>query len=714
MKRKNTTFRNSLHLALLGPALTLGAPGIAVADNVSTDTQQDESIPAGEPGDPIELDPIVAIGRMPPSTTVLGREVDTPSNRRLQDVLNGMPNILGNSGIGDDLPTMRGIEGDAGMEASQTGWTGAQPRVNTLVDGVARPFKFGSSISSQSGVWDVESVEVARGPQTTTTGRSSLSGAVHVSTRNPVHEFEAAVRAGGFTERGTREGAAMVNLPLVEDQVAFRFAAEVSDGETYVKFTNDALSDEFNENSYKHYRVKLLLTPDALPDTELLLSIENTRAHRPSPPSLVDPYAKDLVRNLESAWTGFAETDQKVYSAKLLQGLGEKADLEIRVSHLDNYLDYDPTSYLQANPSNPQWFDVETKTTSAEALLHFEELGFVDKGLVGVAYEYQNDYIVRYDYTLTDDGEKDNYAVFGEIEAGLLGGWTAIVGGRFERDDRRRDNRAKKTDTFQKQEWSGNGFSPKLGIRYDGADNYVAGYTYSEGWRPGGVDFHMQGGQTTTFDEERLKNHEIWVRANPLGRLSLNGSLFYYVFNDMQLRWDNLNKDPVCGWSATATCLTGNIPEAKGYGMELDGQFAINDAWRLSGGLGLLDTEVTDAGSEVPVYQGHELSQSPSVTWNTGIGWVSSGFDAEISVRHVGSFRKSYHVPNDDADDYTLVDFTAGYETKFRGTELRIDAWVENLMDKRYILPMAYSSKGGGKGIPGRPRTFGIAVTAEF
>ena len=713
MRRKNILFRNSLRLALLGPVLTLGAPGIAIADNATIDTQQDENIPAGEPGDPIELDPIVAIGRMPPSTVVLGREVDTPSNRRVQDVMNGMPNILDNSGLGDDLPTMRGIEGDAGMEASQTHWTGSQPRVNTLVDGVARPFKFGNSVSSQSGVWDVESVEVAKGPQMTSTGRSSLSGAVHVSTRDPVHEREFALRAGGFTERGTVESALMANLPLVTDQVALRFAAEVSDGEPYVKYTDDVLSDEFNEEKYEHYRGKLLWTPDALPDTELLLSIENTEAHRPSPPSLVDPYAEDLVHSM--FWDYVYESDQKVYSAKLLQGLGEKVDLEVRVSHLDNFMDTNPSTF--ASTKN-QYFDIETKTTSAEALLHFEELGFIDKGLVGVAYEYQDDRVTREGPTLTKgtltEGEKDNYAVFGEIEAGLLGGWTAIVGGRFERDDRRRDNRAKKTDTFQKQEWSGNGFSPKLGIRYDGADNYVAGYTYSEGWRPGGVDFHMQGGQTTTFDEERLKNHEIWVRANPLGRLSLNGSLFYYVFNDMQLRWDNLNKDPVCGWSATATCLTGNIPEAKGYGMELDGQFAINDAWRLSGGLGLLDTEVTDAGSEVPVYQGHELSQSPSVTWNTGIGWVSSGFDAEISVRHVGSFRKSYHVPNDDADDYTLVDFTAGYETKFRGTELRIDAWVENLMDKRYILPMAYSSKGGGQGIPGRPRTFGVAVTARF
>ena len=202
MKRKNTPLRNKLYLALLGPVLALGAPGIAIADNASSDTEQNGDIPASEPGDPMELDAIIVegekIGRplreTPASTVVFGREADTPENRRLQDVIKAIPNVLADP-ASSTLPSVRGIDGASNLHVNTSFMTGGQPRVNMLVDGVARPFKL-SSVSSLSSAWDVEAVEMARGPQSTTTGRSSLAGTVRVSTRDPVHKWESAVRAG--------------------------------------------------------------------------------------------------------------------------------------------------------------------------------------------------------------------------------------------------------------------------------------------------------------------------------------------------------------------------------------------------------------------------------------------------------------------------------------------------------------------------------------
>ena len=147
---------------------------------------------------------VVAGGReIPASTVILGREVDTPENRMLDDVLKAIPNILDNSG-GRGRPTIRGIDGAAVSEFNENMHTGNRPRVNTLVDGVARPFKAGSPASAFRSVWDVEAVEIGRGPQSTNTGRSSLSGAVNVSTRDPVHEREFAVRMGYFDQPGGR------------------------------------------------------------------------------------------------------------------------------------------------------------------------------------------------------------------------------------------------------------------------------------------------------------------------------------------------------------------------------------------------------------------------------------------------------------------------------------------------------------------------------
>nr|VFJ75177.1 MAG: Outer membrane receptor proteins, mostly Fe transport [Candidatus Kentron sp. FW] len=755
MKRKNILLRNGLHLALLGAALALGAQDMALADNATIDTEQNENIPAGKHGDPIELDPIVAIGRMPASTVVLGREADTPSNRRVQDVLKGMPNILDNSEA-NGVYTIRGIEGSDPPDMIQNLMTANRPRANTLVDGVARPVKGGSSVStsSLSGLWDVETVEVAKGPQTTTTGRSSLTGAVNVSTRDPVHEWEAALRAGYFTEHKNVESAVMMNLPLIKDQVALRFAAEGSDGEHYVDFSNHpylngaAYGDELDDDQYEHYRGKLLLTPDALPDTELVFNINKTRAQGASRPGVEDWRADDLVTD-GLAYKGF-DNEQKVYSVKLLQGLGEKMDLEVQVSYLDNTYQVIRSPYLingddlkpvNSRRSNSAQWVFDTDTTSAEALLHFEELGLIDKGRVGVAYEYEKDNAknpaINYNgagrsFAYWASGDKENFAILGEIEAGIGGGFTAIAGGRFEWDERKRGLERLfhivfgGKDDEARDEVDDEAFSPKIGIRYDGADNYVAGYTYSEGYRPGGVDLYMTRPTIpiTTFKDERLKNHEIWLRSNPADRLSLNASVFYYEFDDMQLRLtcpDFTGEEQLALFTGYA-CQTGNIPEAEGYGMELDGQYAIDDPWRntwtISGALGLLETEVNDAGPDFPEYEGREMSQSPDITWNLGLGWVSPrGFDAEISARHVGSFQQSHIIYDgnnnqyyDETDSYTLFDLKAGYETEFRGTELRIDAWVENLTDRRYKLP-GYSPT---RDLPGRPRTFGVAVSARF
>nr|VFJ66877.1 MAG: Outer membrane receptor proteins, mostly Fe transport [Candidatus Kentron sp. FW] len=755
MKRKNTLFRNSLWLALLGPILALGAPIIALADSATIDTKQDKNLPAGkqsEQGGPIELDPIVAIGRLPASTVVLGREVDTPSNRRLQDLLKGMTNILDNEGP-ERPPAIRGITGgDSAPDMIQTMMKANNPRVNTLVDGVARPYKVGhdsgGSASALSGLWDVETVEVAKGPQSTSTGRSSLTGAVNVSTRDPVHEWEFAVRTGWFNEPGTVEGALMANLPLVTDQVALRFTAEGSDGEHYVDYSTHsfgaAYGDEADEVRFEHYRGKLLLTPNFLPDTQLVFSSDVTTS-RDGSPYVEDWRAKDLVIK-DHVWGQArpSENELTVHSAKLLQGLGEKMDLEVQVSYLDNTFQIirSPRVVAQQKQDN---FRSKTETTSAEALLHFEELGFIDEGLLGVAYEYKDDTSGQYGIDPTNlssfdsgwyfetTGDAENYAIFGEIEAGIGGGFTAIAGGRFEWNDSNRHlhrvsayswNRDSEGGVKVGDEARNEAFLPKLGIRYDGADKYVAGYTYSKGWRPGGIDMWMVPPEmpVTVYDPEYLKNHEIWVRSNPTKRLSLNGSVFYYLFEDMQIRARNYEGTPaftfpIPGLFKSFASRTDNIPEVKGYGMELDGQFAINDAWTISGGLGLLKTEVTDPGPYIPEYKGQALSQTPDATWNLGLGWVSPrGFDAEIRARHTGSFRQSHKIMDtegqylEETAPYTLFDLKAGYETKFRGTELRIDAWVANLTDKRYKLPTfhEYLDKAG------RPRTFGVAVTARF
>ena len=70
-----------------------------------------------------------------------------------------------------------------------------------------------------------------RGPQSTLAGRAALACAIYVKTKDPVFRFEVAARGmGGEDELST--GAGMVNVPLIEEQVALRVAGEYQRSES--------------------------------------------------------------------------------------------------------------------------------------------------------------------------------------------------------------------------------------------------------------------------------------------------------------------------------------------------------------------------------------------------------------------------------------------------------------------------------------------------
>lgn len=100
---------------------------------------------------------------------------------------------------------------------------GGTPLASYYVDGIQQTIQ-GTRRGSR-GLWDTEQVEVYREPQ------STLAGAIYVKTKDPVFRFEAAARGmGGEDELST--GAGMVNVPLIEEQVALPVAGEYQRSES--------------------------------------------------------------------------------------------------------------------------------------------------------------------------------------------------------------------------------------------------------------------------------------------------------------------------------------------------------------------------------------------------------------------------------------------------------------------------------------------------
>ena len=703
------TIEQALAGLLAGSGLTyrlVGGTTVAIRPNPREDSG------------PLRLGPVIVVGdkigrtaaETAPSIRIIdGEEADRPINRDIKSVVRGTANVLSEEGI--QLPAIRGIDGTAGLRQAFT--AGTQPRVPVLIDGVARPLSNSFAIS-RSSTWDVSVVEVARGPQPSSTGRNALAGAIRVYTNEPSDDYEVAARMQGFTARGTVEGAGMVNLPIVEDQLAFRGTFEESRGESYVdvidptRFTFDP-----EEEVFRRYRGKLRFSPEMAPGLEVNFTADHIRTEGPIP-GFVDGDTDDLqIANFAFGST-YEENDQTTLIGRGNYAFNDFAELELRTSYLRNDLLFPDTGAGFGN------FSILQKEWEGEAFLRLNDLGVLQRAVTGGIHNNATEDGVSDSllFGFTTDGTIKNTGLYAEAEfslgaLGLIEDLTLIAGGRYEIDDRER------TVTIRNNPVSGRDLSerrflPKAGVRYSPFEALTLGYTYSEAFRAGGVDVDLTGGffgmgtvNFSEFDPESLKQHEIYAKASLWdGRATLGASAFYYIYEDAQV--PGASTQP----SAGGGNLFGNVPEARGKGLEIETSVDVTDSISFSGALGLLDTEITETGPVLTAFDGEELPRAPNVTASVGLNFQSEyGFHARADARFVGSTNSGLGQPS--LGSYPLFDLAAGYEFETEYGGFRIEAFVENVTDERYFTFRERTATLGFDGV-GRPRTFGAAATFRF
>lgn len=178
----------------------------------------------------------------------------------LQDVFRRTANVT--SAFGGSGFTIRGI-----YNTNVTG-TGVGDLATIYVDGAPLPRALVQT--GPSNLWDISQIEVLRGPQSTLQGRNTLAGAVVISTMDPTYYASAKVRAQYFAKTNEQRLGVAFGAPIVDDQLAFRIAAEVTqeDGMIFNPTRNEYASAEDS----KMIRAKFLYEPEGIEDLRILLS----------------------------------------------------------------------------------------------------------------------------------------------------------------------------------------------------------------------------------------------------------------------------------------------------------------------------------------------------------------------------------------------------------------------------------------------------------
>lgn len=155
---------------------------------------------------------------------------------------------------------IRGITSDSGAATGE-------PRVSVYQDGVSIARSRGSYVE----LFDVERVEVAKGPQSTLFGRSALIGAVNIvqAKAKPTFDASGALSLGSYNYEFAE---AMVNLPL-NDKFAVRLAGRLKERDGYVE--NLLGGDDFNGLGTYAARLSLLWTPTEKLRFDLIVNTQN-------------------------------------------------------------------------------------------------------------------------------------------------------------------------------------------------------------------------------------------------------------------------------------------------------------------------------------------------------------------------------------------------------------------------------------------------------
>lgn len=611
-----------------------------------------------------------------------------PGLASTNDVLSRVPNVVYN-GSGSQAPTIRGIDGTGPTVGGYAFVAGIRSRVNLMVDG--RPTSFNELVYGDNSLWDVEQVEVLRGPQSTMQGRNAIAGAVVMKTKDPTWDWQSGGRAG-FGTQDSRQLAAYVSGPVIDDQLAFRIAADRQTRETFVKgvqsFSGVPHPGDFQSDTL---RGKFLMEPRQWDGFSTLFTINYSKTTSPQAESVKWPEAGLVTAN---------PTNTPAFEPRTVSGIADTTWMLNDTFTLENTFSYtDLAVRRRASPGNG-YVEVDGYETLAEPRLRFEGMDGRLKGLGGlhVFHASQDEFFLfqgsHYFKDLTT-----TFATFGEATYAVLPDVDVTLGGRLEREERRRQMLSGPFFAPVNFDETTNVFLPKVGAAWHVDKTWTLGTTVARGYNGGGAGVTFSApARLYEFKPEYVWNYEAYTRHELLdGRLQLTGNVFYADYKSMQLPYNP-------GGTLNDTIVV-NAQKAHTYGSELGVRWLAMQGLTVFGNIGLLKTEI----DEMTSYSGKELANAPAFTADLGFSYAfGGGFDIGADARYSEAYYSDIdNRPRAKVDPYWVANLQAGYTLG----NARIFGYANNLFDNRAETMIA-SDYASAEIL--RPLTVGVGVDVKF
>ncbi len=538
-----------------------------------------------------------------------------PELRTVRDVLSEIPNITMVTGTGK-APTVRGIDGTGAAENANAFFAGSRARLNWQIDG--RSATYNEIVFGDLGIWDLNQIEVLRGPQSTLAGRNAIAGTIRVETQDPTFEQQFTIRAeGGNLDQ--RRLSATYNQPLTE-QFSLRIAADQFERRSSVDYDPYVGVEDPADMEGRAIRGKLLYEGDDEYNTRIVITLNDNKYSGPNGEIIDYPFGE---RRSNFPQQPVHVTHTKSLGIEYSASINEQLELEVTASATD--FNFERKSTPDGSKAN-----VDTKEFVVEPRLRYQG----DNGaqwVIGSRYysSKQDDwiqFIVKQSFT--DDS--NNFAIYSEGAFPFSENFELTAGLRYEKENRKREG-GDPDRAIAKIE-SDNDYSallPKLGFSYQVNDGHTIGLQLSRGYNAGGGGISFGAPIVNyEYDEEYVNSLELYGRQQWADNsVSTSQNLFYSQYKDMQLPFDLTPEN-----TRDEAYVVRNADEVTTVGFEFSADWRIDEQFNLYGSFALLDSEITDyPGSGL---EGNSLFMVPSASMKFGGTWQSNNWIVNMSGQY--------------------------------------------------------------------------------
>jgi iron complex outermembrane recepter protein len=657
---------------------------------------------------------------------------------QFRDFANTVPGLsFTTAGAGYTQVSLRGVT--AGFDLT--------PTVGIYVDdvpfGSSSGFAQGAQLALDVGLFDIERIEVLRGPQGTLYGASTMGGLVkYVSKQPDASTFGVEAQTGvSGTKQGaiSYNGAAAINAPLATDKAALRASGFYSRDGGYVD--NVTLNqDDVNQSDVYGGRIDLLLTPIDGLSVRLGAFLQNierggqatsdfTFAGQPETASLeqnrrvAEPFEQRF--RLASATVAYDFGPATLTSISSHQSVRTEMAIDFSRQFLPILAQFFGLNYGAVG--FPQ--DLETRKLTQELRLASNNSGTLE-WIVGGFYTHEKSDNVQEFVPLDLAGQpapRDLYAYSGPTrfeEYALFGDLTWHLTDRFDVSGGVR--RARNEQSFT-QFGSGRliGSAPTrrseenvstylANARYRFGDRATGYVRYATGYRPGGPNFVANDPTTglpvaaPTFEADRLKSYEIGYKSETADRRFSVDTAVYYI------DWGNIQINAVRGGFAVIANANAG---AEVRGVELTVAARPIEPFTLAGAFAWQDAKMSNTDLDLGALDGERLPNVPRFTATlTGDYALPFGiFRPTIgaTLRHVSnrmaSFNASPGSPQYRVPEYSTFDVRTGFAVG----SVDLQLYIHNISDERGQLSVA-TNRGPAQVSLLQPRTVGITATTRF